>query len=106
MARYLWRVSSYGDNPRSGRYDIHFNGSFGKLKKKIENNDQDSAPFLLTTEMLMLRSIERGLSIKDWDCMTVGMLIDFITTYNNENLSEEEKQDDMRIAGQSDFNNF
>lgn len=38
--------------------------------------------------------------------MTVGMIIDFIVTYNNENLTEEEKEEETRTATQDDFDRW
>lgn len=60
----------------------------------------------MTTEKLMLRALERGLTLSDFEVMTVGMLIGFIIEYNNEHLDDEERQDDVRMATQSDFDNF
>ena len=37
--------------------------------------------------------------------MTVGMIIDFIVTYNNENLTDEEKEE-TRTAPQDDFDRW
>lgn len=54
----------------------------------------------------MVRALERGLALSDFQEMTVGMIIDYITTYNNLNLSEEEKQDEVRMATQEDFDAF
>ena len=60
----------------------------------------------MTTELIMLRAIERGLSLRDFEDLTIGMIIGYITTYNNEQLDEDDKQDAVRVAGQSDFNKF
>lgn len=53
----------------------------------------------------MLRALERGLSLSDFDYMTVGMIIDFIVTYNNEN-TKDENEDEVRNANQADFDSF
>ena len=50
--------------------------------KKIEP-DEDKAPFELTTELVMLKAFERGLTLRDFEIMTFGMIIDYIITYNN-----------------------
>ena len=58
----------------------------------------------MTTEILMLRALERGLSLSDFDYMTVGMIIDFIVTYNNERIEDQEEK--SRQATQDDFDRF
>lgn len=54
----------------------------------------------------MLRARERGLSLSDFEQMTPGMIIGYIITYNNENMSEDEKEDTIRVATQADFDRF
>lgn len=54
----------------------------------------------------MLRAFERGLSLRDFEDMTVGMILDFIITFNNENLQDEDREDEVRMANQSDFDRF
>mgnify|MGYP000896383935 CR=1 FL=1 len=54
----------------------------------------------------MLRAIERGLTLRDFEELTLGMILDFIITYNNERLSEDEKEDSIRMATQADFDRF
>lgn len=57
----------------------------------------------------MLRAIERGLSLSDFEVMTVGMIVGYVTTYNNEHLDSEDadkKEEGVRIAGQKDFDAF
>lgn len=74
-------------------------------QKKIEDDGNPSS-FELTTEILMVRALERGLVLSDFREMTVGMIIDYITTYNNLNLNEEEKEDEIRMATQADYDAF
>jgi len=38
--------------------------------------------------------------------MTIGMILDFIITYNNEHLDDDEREDDVRMATQTDFDRF
>ena len=38
--------------------------------------------------------------------LTLGMIIGFITTYNNERLEEDEKEDSARMETQEDFDSF
>lgn len=54
----------------------------------------------------MVRAIERGLSLNDFNELTFGMILGFITTYNNEHLDDDEKEEDVRVATQSDYDAF
>ncbi len=56
----------------------------------------------------MLRSIERGISLDQWDYMTVGMILDYIIAFNNSYIDEEaeEKEEEIREATQVDFDAF
>lgn len=54
----------------------------------------------------MLRALERGLTLRDFEDLTPGMILDFIITYNNERLDDDEKEDNVRIATQADFDDF
>ena len=60
----------------------------------------------MTTELVMLRALERGLTLRDFEYLTLGMIIGFITTYNNEHLDDNEKEDTVRQATQVDFDRF
>ena len=60
----------------------------------------------MTTELVMLRAIERGLTLRDFEDLTLGMIIGFITTHNNERLEEDEKEDSVRMATQADFDRW
>jgi len=53
----------------------------------------------------MVRALERGLTLSDFEIMTVGMIVGYITTYNNLNLSDG-KEDEVRQATQADFDAF
>ncbi|SHI75051.1 hypothetical protein SAMN02745975_00526 [Geosporobacter subterraneus DSM 17957] len=63
----------------------------------------ESSSFELTTELLMVRALERGLSLRDFEELTVGMIIGYIVTYNNCNVDEEDIE---REATQADFDSF
>lgn len=54
----------------------------------------------------MVRAIERGLSLNDFENMTVGMILDYIITYNNLNFKEENEEEQVREATQEDFDAF
>ncbi len=56
--------------------------------------------------MLMVRAIERGLNLHDFENMTIGMIIDYIITYNNLNIKGENEEDEAREATQEDFDKF
>jgi hypothetical protein len=59
---------------------------------------KDNTSFELSTELLVCRALERGITLSDFDNLTIGMIMDIIITYNNENVEE-----DTREATQSDF---
>jgi len=55
----------------------------------------------------MLRAIERGLTLRDFEHLTLGMILGYVVTYNNEKLDvDDEKEDDVRLATQADFDRF
>jgi len=54
----------------------------------------------------MLRAIEKGLSLSDFEKLTFGMITGFITTYSNEHLTDEERGEAVRQATQADFDQF
>jgi len=60
----------------------------------------------LTTELVMLRAIERGLTLRDFEELTLGMILGYVVTYNNEHLDDNEKEDTVRQATQVDFDRF
>lgn len=54
----------------------------------------------------MLRAIERGLTLSDFNEMTLGMILGYITAYNNAHMEDEDKEGTVRIATQDDYDNF
>lgn len=62
----------------------------------------------VTTEMLMRRAIERGLTAADLENMTIGMVLDFLVEYKNEEMDAQEmkKQGVARYATQEDVDAF
>ena len=54
----------------------------------------------------MLRALERGLTLRDFEHLTLGMILGYVITYNNEHLDDNEKEDTVRTATQADFNRF
>lgn len=78
-----------------------------KLKKKIISSESSSQASLeLTTELIMVRALERGLSLRDFEILTVGMLLDYIVEYDNLNLSDEQMKSAVIEAQQSHFDAF
>lgn len=51
----------------------------------------------------MVRALERGISLSDFNDLTMGMIIDYVITYNN---LYKEKDEEVREATQDDFDNF
>lgn len=60
----------------------------------------------MTTELLLLRAIQRGLTVSDFEHLTIGMIFGYIVAHNNERLDEDERDDIVHQAGQSDFDRF
>jgi len=54
----------------------------------------------------MLRALERGLTLRDFEDLTFGMILGFITTYNNEHLDDDEREDTVRMASQADYDRW
>jgi hypothetical protein len=54
----------------------------------------------------MVRALERGLSLRDFEILTVGMLLDYIVEYDNLNLSDEQMKSAVIEAQQSHFDAF
>lgn len=57
----------------------------------------------MTTEMLMVGAIRRGLALRDFECLTIGMIIDYCSEYNE---SINPSEDSEKMATQEDFNKF
>lgn len=60
----------------------------------------------MTTETIMVGALKRGISLNDFNDLTVGMIIGYITEWNNHNLSDDEKEEETRQATQADFDSF
>ena len=60
----------------------------------------------MTTETIMVGALKRGISLNDFNNLTVGMIIGYITEWNNHNLSDDERESAVRNATQSDFDRF
>ena len=53
-----------------------------------------------TTPLLLLRTVELGLSISDWSLLTIGLVKDMFTEKNNDEYKYKE------LATQEDFDKF
>lgn len=53
----------------------------------------------------MVRALERGISLHDFENMTVGMILDYVIVYNNLNNIKDDEEE-IKEATQSDFDNF
>ena len=58
----------------------------------------------MSTELLIIRASERGITLSDFDNLTIGMIMDILITFNNENYTEDEE--DIRVATQQDFDSW
>lgn len=56
--------------------------------------------------MIMAGAISRGLTLRDFDTMTIGQIVDYCKTYNEINKPAEERAKDTKIASQKDFDRF
>lgn len=61
----------------------------------------------MTTALFLLRCLEIGLSVKDLDLLSIGMVIDIWTESNNDRATDgKQGGDTVREATQEDFNRF
>lgn len=56
----------------------------------------------------MTGAIQRGLSLSDFNSMTIGQVVDYCITYNelNDLGEDEEEKPKTRIASQEDWDRF
>ena len=60
----------------------------------------------MTTALFLLRCMEVGISIRDLDLLTIGMVLDIWVEKGNDSLEENSDEPNVRMAQQSDFDNF
>ena len=65
------------------------------VKKKIGKSERE-----MTTPLFLLRSVELGISIRDLDLLTIGLVLDMWTEKSNDGVKYK------RIATQEDFDKF
>lgn len=57
--------------------------------------------------MIVVRALKCGLTLRDFETLTLGMITGIYVTYVNENSTEEDAAGDaVRAARQSDFDSF
>ena len=56
--------------------------------------------------MFLLRCLEIGLSIRDLDLLTVGMVLDLWTEKGNDTVVVSTEGSRIMVAGQEQFDNF
>ena len=55
----------------------------------------------------MSGAISRGLTLRDFEDLSLGQIVDYCKTYNDTNKEKDEKKENKtRKAGQSDFDRF
>ena len=59
----------------------------------------------MTTPLFLLRCCEVGISIRDLDLLTIGMVLDIWTEKGNDEVKYK-TVDSVRLAGQEDFDRF
>lgn len=60
----------------------------------------------MTTPLFLLRCIEIGISIRDLDLLTIGLILDIWTEKGNDSVKYGKESGNIRLAGQSDFDRF
>ena len=60
----------------------------------------------MTTALFLLRCVEVGISIRDLDLLTIGMVLDIFVEKGNDSADENNRNGYVRMAQQSDFDNF
>ena len=57
----------------------------------------------LDTDLVIIRALERGITLADFEILTIGMILDIIIEWNNANTNDENT---VREPTQADFDNF
>ena len=60
----------------------------------------------MTTALFLLRCVEIGISIRDLDLLTIGMVLDIWTEKGNDNTYQGKRTASVREATQMDFDKF
>ena len=60
----------------------------------------------MTTALFLLRCVEIGISIRDLDLLTIGMVLDIFVEKGNDTAEENSATVSVRMAQQVDYDNF
>ena len=60
----------------------------------------------MTTPLFLLRCVEIGISIRDLDLLTIGMVLDIWTEKGNDDVKYGSQDGTVRMAQQKDFDLF
>ena len=60
----------------------------------------------MTTALFLLRSMEVGISIRDLELLTIGMVLDIWVEKGNDSAEENSTDGSVRMASQADFDAF
>ncbi|HHX60617.1 MAG TPA: hypothetical protein GX707_07880 [Epulopiscium sp.] len=60
----------------------------------------------MTTEMLMTHAISRGLTLRDFNVLSIGMILDYITQYDGLRGDKSKDEGILEQATQEHFNSF
>ena len=60
----------------------------------------------MTTALFLLRCMEVGISIRDLDLLTIGMVLDIWVEKGNDSAEENSDTATVRMAQQADFDAF
>lgn len=74
--------------------------SIKPIKKIRPTKNQEE----VTTETLIRRAVDRGINVQDLDNMTIGMVVDYLTAANNEDMKEDKPA--KKYATAEDISNF
>ena len=84
--------------------------SFSNMQTKIKSNQVSTSGTRepLTTELLLCHAADRGLSLIDFEHMTVGMVLDYLTLCQNLDIEARNKkpEEPTRQATQADIDAF
>ncbi|MBP3886363.1 MAG: hypothetical protein J6F30_01725 [Cellulosilyticum sp.] len=60
----------------------------------------------MTTESLMVHSLERGLLLADFNELSVGMIVDYVNHYDQIYCIQDKHKKNIELAQQKDFDRF
>ena len=60
----------------------------------------------MTTEMLMTHAISRGLVLRDFNVLSIGMILEYMTEYDNLRGAKSEGEEEIKQATQEHFSSF